>query len=244
LTAPGQHRTGRPQWQRRLLALWAVCLVLGASQPASAQADPVFRDAHFEWDVSQRLLYVGVSFRDVIDANIQRKLSRGLPTTIVLTGALYRPGVAQPVATTAQTCKITWHVWKEVYLVEISRPGSHRVETTVTINGVLRRCAEIRARQTSRLLLAANSSQLPVGAPVYMQAKVQVNPLSPEVLQKIRRWVSRPTGTATAAPGDALFSTFTGLFLQRIGEAERELQFTTKTAIPRIEKPPPPPASP
>jgi hypothetical protein len=72
-----------------------------------------------------------------------------------------------------------------------------------------------------------------------MQAKVQVNPVSPELLQKIKRWVSRPTGTGTAAPGDALFSTFTGLFLQRIGEAERELEFSTRPVVPRIAKPEP-----
>ena len=80
--------------------------------------------------------------------------------------------------------------------------------------------------------------QIPFGSAVYIHAKVQVNPVSPEVLQKIKRWVSRPTGTGTAAPGDALFSTFTGLFLQRIGDAERELKFTTKTAVPSVPPPP------
>ena len=66
---------------------------------------------------------------------------------------------------------------------------------------------------------------------------MQVNPVSAEVLQRIKRWVSRPSGTSTAAPGDALFSTFTGLFLQRIGNAERELNFTTKSATPTGRRP-------
>jgi hypothetical protein len=65
-----------------------------------------------------------------------------------------------------------------------------------------------------------------------MHAKVQVNPMSEDVLLKIKRWVSRPTGTSTAAPGDALFSTFTGLFLQRIGEAEKVLLFSTRPTVP------------
>jgi hypothetical protein len=225
---------------RTLLAALVSVGQLGLPATAAAQdiPGPPLRDVRFEWEATRRLLYLGVSFRDAIDSNIQRKLKRGLPTTIVLTGALYRPGIKAPVATTAQTCKITWHVWQEVYLIELARPGSHRIEKTLTMNGVLRRCAEIRSRTTSRLLLAANSSQLPVGAAVYMKAKVQVNPVSPQLLQKIKRWVSRPTGTGTAAPGDALFSTFTGLFLQRIGEAERELTFTTKTVVPALAPPP------
>jgi len=235
---PGLGPAGWP-WVARILfvgLLGAALVCLPQSVLAQDEESPP-RDALFEWESTKRLLYVQVSYRDVIDNTIRRKLSRGLPTTIVLTAAVYRPGRAQPVATTAQTCKITWHVWKEVYLVEITRPGVHRVDKTLTINGVLRRCAEVRSKQVTRRLLAANSSQLPVGAPVYMQAKVQVNPVSQEVLQKIKRWVSRPTGTGTAAPGDALFSTFTGLFLQRIGEAERSLEFSTKTAVPRVAKP-------
>ena len=238
MTERRRHGGLGPRWLQRLLVAWLALALSALSLPATAQDDePPLREAHFEWDASKRLLYVGVSFRDVIDSGIRRKLKRGLPTTIVLTGTIHRPGHEQPVATTAQTCKITWHVWKEIYLIEITRPGFHRTEKTLTLNGVLRRCAEIRSRRLSRLLLAANSSQLPVGAPVYMRARVQVNPLSPELLRKIRRWVSRPTGTATAAPGDALFSTFTGLFLQRIGKAERELEFTTKTVVPSVAQP-------
>jgi hypothetical protein len=42
----------------------------------------------------------------------------------------------------------------------------------------------------------------------------------------------RPSSTGTAAPGDALFSTFTGLFLQRIGDAERDQKFVTRPAKP------------
>jgi hypothetical protein len=61
-----------------------------------------------------------------------------------------------------------------------------------------------------------------------------VNPISPEVLKKIQRWVMRPASTGTAAPGDALFSTFTGLFLQRVGDAEREVKFVTRITLPRV----------
>jgi hypothetical protein len=66
---------------------------------------------------------------------------------------------------------------------------------------------------------------------------VQVNPVSPEVMQKLKLWVTRPSGTGTAAPSDALFSTFTGLFLQRLGDAERELKFNSRPAVPTVVRP-------
>jgi len=217
-----------------MAALWAVAWLAGPS-PASAQEkkEPA-RDARLSWNHQKTQLFVDVSFRDIVDGEIRKKLSRGLPTTIVLTGTVHQIGAKDPVSTTAQTCKITWHVWEEVYLVETSRPGGTTRSAAITVDGVIRRCAE------ARRLLIGTSEQVTVGASVYVTAKVQVNPVSPEILNKIKRWVSRPAGTATAAPGDALFSTFTGLFLQRVGEAERELKFSTRALVPAVEKPPPP----
>jgi hypothetical protein len=180
--------------------------------------------------------FVSVNYRDVVDPEIEQKLRRGLPSTIVLTGTLYQVGKKEPVATTAQTCKITWHVWDEVYVVEITRPGGTQTTPVINLEGVLKKCAE------AHVLLTGTSSQVSVGSSVYLSAKVQVNPVSEETLEKIKRWVTRPSGTATAAPGDALFSTFTGLFVQRIGDADRELKFTTKSVVPAIQKPPPPKA--
>lgn len=219
---------------RRLLPLWVLLLSLALPRLALAQVRPVqTRDVQFEWDAETKLLYLSTSFRDVVDPELQAKLLRGLPTTIVLTVAVYRsPGPStQPLSTSAHTCKVTWHVWEEAYRVEITRPGGSQVRWTTTIEGVLRRCAEVRR------LVAGTAQQIPADVALFCAAKVQVNPLSPELLQRLKLWVLRPSGTATAAPSDALFSTFTGLFLQRIGEAERELKFNSRPVLPRVIHP-------
>ena len=211
------------------IALGVVLFLAGESAKAQVPAtEGSPRAAQLEWDVDERLLYLSIAFREVIDAKIQEKLSRGLPTTILLTAALFRIGSREALSTTAQTCKVTWHVWEEAYRVEVTRPGSNQVRWTTTVEGVLRRCAE------ARRLLAGDRSQILAGAQLRVVGKIQVNPISPEVLTKLQRWVMRPASTGTAAPGDALFSTFTGLFLQRIGDAEREIQFVTLPATPAI----------
>ena len=213
---------------------WLVAALLVWPALAGAQARPVqTRDVQFEWDAEAKVLYLSAGFRDVIDPELQAKLSRGLPTTIVLTAAIYRGGSNSPtpLSTTAHTCKVTWHVWEEAYRVEINRPGGSQVRWTTTVEGVLRRCAEVRR------LLAGTAQQIPAGTPIFCSAKVQVNPLSPEVMQKLKLWVLRPSGTGTAAPSDALFSTFTGLFLQRVGEAERELKFNSRSILPTVVRP-------
>jgi hypothetical protein len=227
-----EPRVARRRSQRALglvsfLLLWLLPAL------ALAQAKSVAtRDVLFEWDAEAKLLYLSVGFRDVIDQELQAKLSRGLPTTIVLSAAIFRASSPkQPLSTTAHTCKVTWHVWEEAYRVEITRPGGSQVRWTTTVEGVLRRCADVRR------LLAGTAAQIPLNTALWCSAKVQVNPLSPEVLQKLKLWVLRPSGTGTAAPSDALFSTFTGLFLQRVGEAERELKFNSRPAVPAVVRP-------
>lgn len=237
MTALGRSSTGFGAGAGRRLVS-ALLLLVSAALPglAAAEKEPPPREARLEWDEARRYVQMGVSFRDIVDAGIKKKLSRGLPTTIVLTATVFRAGTTEPLSTTAQTCKVTWHVWDEVYLLEITRPGltQTKPKPTATVEGVLRRCAEVSD------LIIGDHRQIPLGTAIYLQAKVQVNPVSSEVLNKLKRWVSRPSGTGTAAPGDALFSTFTGLFLQRIGEAERQLLFSTRPEVPKLPPKPKP----
>jgi hypothetical protein len=236
VTRGAMYRAG-PGLRRRLcMLLLAFASVLPTATALAQEKEAPKRDVRFEWDPNRRELSVDLSFRDAIDSDILRKLTRGLPTTIVFTATLYRAGTRNPLSTTAQTCKVTWLVWDEIYLVEIAQPpGRSRTDKALTASGVVRRCLEAVG------LFVADSKQIPGATAkpprdvsLYLEAKVQINPVSAELLQRIKRWVSRPSGTSTAAPGDALFSTFTGLFLQRIGNAERELNFTTKNSVPTV----------
>lgn len=213
---------------RTQLAWVAFTVSLSLSRGAAAQAEPppVQRDVELSYDTDRGLLYVDMVFRDVLDENVRSKLSRGLPTTIVLTATVQKAGSAEPLSTTTQTCRVTWHVWEEAYYLEIVRPGSSQARWTTTLEGVLRRCAEVHR------LLAGDATQIPQSVPLYARGSIQINPVSPEVLQKLKLWVMRPSSTGTAAPGDALFSTFTGLFLQRIGDAEREVRYFTRPKLP------------
>jgi hypothetical protein len=214
-----------------------LCAALTTLYAPRARADePALptRRAALSWDPDRTELRASFGYRDVVDSAIRKKLLRGLPTTIVLTGTLYDAGSKQALSTTAQTCKITWHLWNEAYHLEITRPEGSQTRWTPTLEGVLRRCAEAHG------LLVATASQVSRGRPVYLESTVQVNPVSAEVLTKIKHWVSRPLRTGTAAPGDALFSTFTGLFMRRLGEAERRLEFRTPPGVPKVPPKPPP----
>jgi hypothetical protein len=211
---------------------WNVTLTLAL--PRLARADEIVdltqpRDATFAWDERHNALYATLTFRDAIDEATRAKMTRGLPTEILFTALIYAGDSESPVSTAFQTCRITWHVWEEMYRVEITRTNQPRGQRhwTPSLGGVLRRCAE------ANRLLVADSSQVAPGRSVYLRATVRVNPVSEELMSQLQRWVSRPSPTTTASPGSALFSTFTGLFMQRIGDAERTVTFSSYRSTPK-----------
>lgn len=215
---------------RTLLGVCMASLVVTLA-PGLAVADEdariAMRSARLQWeDAKATQLSLSVAFREVIAQDIQAKLTRGLPTSILLTAGLYAKGSEDPVGTTVQTCRVTWHVWEEAYRVELNRANLPAATSwTTTIEGVLRRCGE------ARRLPIALTPRFRRNVTLSVRARVLVNPIGDALLQKIKRWVSRPTGTNTSAPGDALFGTFTGFFMQHIGEAERVVLFETFPSV-------------
>ncbi|MEN9579708.1 MAG: hypothetical protein RJA70_2717, partial [Pseudomonadota bacterium] len=177
--ASAPTRLWRPGTSRalRFCVVFAGLLLAPA---ASGQVPMAQLEAKFTWEPQSRALFATFSFRHLIDDEIRRKLSRGLPTKILLTALVRREDGGQPVSTTYQSCTITWHVWEEMYRLEVSRPNFPTVTRhwTPTLNGVLRRCGE------AQQLLIADSAQLPNGQTVYLDATLRINPISEELLGK------------------------------------------------------------
>src|SRR5690606_12015777 len=93
LERPRLHprRRGEPvRSLRKLLATALLGAAIGlAPTRAFAEAPPSpsdlpRRQATFSWDRGRTILRVNVSYRDVVDATVQKQLSSGLPTTIVM----------------------------------------------------------------------------------------------------------------------------------------------------------------
>lgn len=214
---------------RRFVALiGSLWFVLLFAQSAVAQTSLPRLPAKYYWSTDGTGVLADFSFSAALDAEIRTKLSRGLPTSLVFTGLVYARGKSDPISTTVQTCRVTWHVWEEMYRVEITRSNSTTVRRhwTPTVAGVTRRCAQAEG------LLIADRGQLGTNQALFIRGKLQINPMSPEVYSKIRRWISRPARTRAVTTGSALFSTFTGLFMQRIEDAERTISLETETGTP------------
>lgn len=214
-------------------ALVASATLLSAFLPRGAQAQEPpppsaaklpSRRANFSWDSRGAVLRVSFSYRDVIDNEVRRKLLSGLPTVIVMRAYIYADADPETaISGTVKSCRIAFDVWDEVFRLQISQPGGETTSAAVNLEGVLRRCAEARD------LPLAERKTLQAGTAYFATAIVEINPISQDMLERIRRWVSRPPGSSNVAPGDSLFGSFVGLFVARIGEAERTLSFRTQS---------------
>jgi hypothetical protein len=211
------------------LTFFALVLVVPpvayADEPQPAKpAELPQRQANFAWD--KTLLRASFSFRDLIDAHLAEKLSRGPANVIAMRAYVLREGETTPVALAVRTCTVSFDIWDEVYRVTIRDTAGERNVAAVNIEGVLRQCAEARDYPI------AERGILTAGRPHFLAVIAEVNPISPETLEQMRRWVSRPTGSTGIGAGDALFGSFVGLFLRQIGTSDRTLKFRTQTFTP------------
>jgi hypothetical protein len=221
---------------RRAIAI-LVAFVLAASSPRDALAQPTpqaqltnpaqlpQRSASFAWYADPQgveLLVSSFAYRDLVDSAVLQKLSSGIPVTIAMRAYVFEQGKTDPVALSARTCKVKYDLWNEVYRVELTEPGGVRNLAKINVEGVLRDCFEARD------LPIVNRALLTRGKSYFLGAIVEVNPISAAMLQQLRQWVSRPAGSTSISPGDAIFGSFVGLFVRQIGTSDRTLVFRTQ----------------
>jgi hypothetical protein len=224
------------RWSRPLaLALALLALAppgAQAQQPATPQqpAHPgalLARQANYAWDSD--LLRASFSYRDVLaDPVLIKKLSSGLPMVIAMRAYVYRQGEDVPVALAPRVCRVVYDLWDEVYRVHVSEPERERDQAAV-LDGVLRLCTEARDLAVVRRAL------LTEGQAYFLGAVVDVNPVSPQMVEQMRRWMTRPTGATGITPTDSLFGTFVQLFARQIATSDKTLTFRTQSIVVQRE---------
>jgi hypothetical protein len=180
------------------------------------------RLANYAWDGD--LLRASFSYRDVLaDPALMKKLSSGLPMVIAMRAYVYAEGgQATPVALAPRVCRVVYDLWDEVYRVHVSEPERERDQAAV-LDGVLRICTEARD------LAVVRRGLLAAGQAYFLGVVVDVNPVSEGMVEQMRRWMSRPTGSTTIGPADALYGNFVQLFARQIATSDKTLTFRTQS---------------
>lgn len=202
---------------------------------------------------------MSASFPDLFDGELAARLDSGFAMTVVVRAYLLRQGAARAEALAVRSVRVAWDLWDEVYLVEErDQAGTRRAR--------LRTRKEAIARVTTLDRLALGElAWMPPGERWEVAVLVEVNPLSPETLAQVRRWLTRPQGGHRIGEGESLFGSLVSIFVNpHLGDAEKVLRFRVapfgreglppareraaesppRRPGPATTPPPPPPASP
>ncbi len=204
----------------RAVALWLVALCAMAPCAAHAQVAERRIGVRFEAGTPR----IDVSAADFAsDPETRRKLTSGLPQTLLFRTYAYAAGRDTPVAATARSCRVVYDLWEERFRVQVTSVTGDLTVTVGSLDEVVQRCLV-----AERLAVGSAAEWAGVqGRRAYFAVLVELNPLTPDTVQRIRRWIARPQ--RGQVDSDSFFGSFVSLFVNRsIGEAERTLRFRSQ----------------
>jgi hypothetical protein len=202
--------------------LLLLCSALAPCARAQASEDVETRAVEVKWSRGAPLVSFPVP--EAKDRKIAKGLMSGLPQTIVTRVYAYAES-GKPVAVAVRSCRVVYDLWEDVYRVQVQTERAAGSRVLKNIEQVRRSCLQV--------------DDQPLGSPkefgrlkgrrVYFAAMIEVNPLSEKTVERIRRWLARPTGRDSLANREAFFGSFVSIFVNRqIGSAERIFRFRSR----------------
>ncbi|QQR90816.1 MAG: hypothetical protein IPJ88_03510 [Myxococcales bacterium] len=208
---------------KKLLASSFIIVALSLfAQSIAAQSQQVQlteRKVGVVWKNQNAKLYVSIA--DFLSPTVKEKLTSGLPQTMVLQAFGYEKNSNKAIAVYASSCRIVYDLWDEVYRIERQVPGQSAHFIVKYPTHVASVCLALKGATMKEV--SRDDRDV-----VYFAISVELNPLSDRALERIRRWLVRPSGTSGLGD-DAFFGSFVRLFVNpRIGKADRVLRFRSQ----------------
>lgn len=162
------------------------------------------------------------SYRDVFSKSVREKLTSGLPTRILAQVALQSKNKKKPITYWARAIEIVYDLWEEDFVITVEDNRGRR-RTRVKTADEATRVAGVLWRTP-----VANVKGLTPGT-YRLQFVAEANPVSKEMVENIRRWLSRPSGGHGSETRSNFFGSFVGSFVDRnIGKADKTVSFVSQ----------------
>lgn len=210
----------RPWWERAAGGIWVWLLACAlAASPVSAQPahDVPVRPISAVFGDSAQVTF---SVRDFVDSAVVKKLQSGLPQTITTRVYAYTEGGRDPITVAALSCRVVYDLWEGVYRVERQTEVADKTLSARSVEGVVTQCLSFQSYPVGDGKSLARMR----GKSLYFAVVTELNPLSADAVQRIRRWLARPTGSELN--GNAFFGSFVSIFVGRkLGAADKVRSF-------------------
>ena len=211
---------------RRVLAACLGLLALCASLPV-ARADerpPRFVGVHTKGGK----LAVSVGLQDLFWPTDGERLKSGFASSVLIRVELFREGGKHPLAQEARSTYIVYDIWDERFRVRVvDASGAPELQVESLREAIERATVLLRFR-------VVDLARLEPGATYRLRFRADLNPLSQELMQDVRKWLVRPPSQGRSSTGDSAFGSLVSFFVNpRIEESERQLSFISQTFVAR-----------
>ena len=204
----------------RSLAILALVLV---ALPARADDDkPEVQRMRFI-ERTDALTVTG-NISKLFDQAAYEQLNSGFPSTISIATAVYpREGGTTPVAAQIELRTIVYDLWDEQYVIRIEGASGKRTRKVKYRAEALKIVTAL-----DDFPIAMPLSIIPYEKVYYLVVTAQLNPVSPETLAEVRRWLSQGTGGGLDR-GGVFFGSFVSVFVNpKIADADRVLKIRSQ----------------
>jgi hypothetical protein len=217
----GSPSSARTRSRRAVSALLVGALCALVSPVVHADDDVGYK--HGSFLEQGKMLTITVGFREMMNSVLHGRLRDGFSTTVVMRLYLYERSSGQLVAFSARTLKAVYDLWDEQYLLRIEEPGKNRS------------AHERREQRVVDLLTSCwrfplvGLDRLKPGTQYFVAVIAEVNPMSEELLEEVRRWLRNPAGEHRRGSEGSLFGSFVSIFVNnKIRSAEKTFRFRTQ----------------
>jgi len=158
---------------------------------------------------------LGFAFPD----ELKRTFGNGLTNVVALHAALLRDGDDEPAALYVRVIEVLYDVWDESWLVVVKDPRTPRGrrQTVRTWEELRRLLADARDLELGPVAAVADGSWL-------VRARVEVNPVSRELVERTREYIANPPGGPRGAPPSrSVLGATAGFLLQAASTGEARL---------------------
>lgn len=195
----------------------AACLALAAALAAgpAAAADPAPDTVEGALEARGGRLAGRLDLRAAFPDELQRTFGNGLTNVVALHVALEPAAGEEPLALFVRVVEVRYDVWEESYGVIVKDPASPRGRRLQA-----RGWTELRALLGDARDLDLGPARAPAG-PVRLAARVEVNPVSAELLARTREFIaSPPTGVRGGPPSRSVLGAMASYLLHAAGGGE------------------------
>jgi hypothetical protein len=168
-------------------------------------------------------LVVTTSFPELFNSAAVDKISSGFPSSVVVRMYVFRKDrTSQPVSLVLIEHEIVFDLWDEVYVLRTRGPLGRRELRYKNRQQAVRAMTELDHMPIAPL------DRVAIGPHHFLAAVIELNPISPELLAEMRRWLTRPAGESLDS-SSSFFGSFVSVFVNpKLDRADRTLRIRSQ----------------